>query len=356
MEVCMKLRREYRVIKEILNIYNKLTDDKSRQIFDARMQFMFDKDPYKYFDTVKEDKYYACEFETFYQKYKNRKIVLYGAGQEGRHTYKVLKLCGYNVDYFCDSNFKLWGTKIGDVFVLPLQDLVSRSSDYVIVISTSAWCSDIYEKLLACGIDREYLFYLKRRFIMGKCGWQYFDFFLPNNNEVFIDAGAYDGSTSIEFAKWTNKSYKKIILFEPSLGNETMCRKLLNENGIRDSELIMKAVWDKCEKVSFNGGGERGARVLENGEVFIEAASIDSELMGEEVSFIKMDVEGSEYKAIMGSETTIKKYKPRLAISVYHADEDFIKIPALLLMLNPDYQFAYRHYTTSMEETVLYAW
>lgn len=78
--------------------------------------------------------------------------------------------------------------------------------------------------------------------------------------------------------------------------------------------------------------------------------------MGEEVSFIKMDVEGSEYKAIMGSETTIKKYKPRLAISVYHADEDFIKIPALLLMLNPDYQFAYRHYTTSMEETVLYAW
>ena len=69
-----------------------------------------------------------------------------------------------------------------------------------------------------------------------------------------------------------------------------------------------------------------------------------------------MDVEGAEKNAILGAENTISRYKPRLAISIYHKPKDIIEIPTLLKELVPEYNFAIRHYSTNVYETVLYAW
>jgi len=69
-----------------------------------------------------------------------------------------------------------------------------------------------------------------------------------------------------------------------------------------------------------------------------------------------MDVEGAEREALKGSEETIRKHRPRLAISIYHKPDDILKIPEYLLDLIPDYQFAIRHYSSNQTETVLYAW
>ena len=70
-----------------------------------------------------------------------------------------------------------------------------------------------------------------------------------------------------------------------------------------------------------------------------------------------MDIEGAEYNALIGAEQTIKTWKPRLAICVYHKPEDILEIPALLLRMNPHYNFALRHYyISSSNETVLYAY
>jgi hypothetical protein len=73
------------------------------------------------------------------------------------------------------------------------------------------------------------------------------------------------------------------------------------------------------------------------------------------VTFIKMDIEGSEYNALIGAADTIKKYKPKLAISIYHKPEDIIEILKLLLNMNQDYKFWIRHYSMAWFDTVLYA-
>jgi len=71
------------------------------------------------------------------------------------------------------------------------------------------------------------------------------------------------------------------------------------------------------------------------------------------VDFIKMDVEGHELKVLEGAHETIKTSKPSLALSAYHCGDDFIKLPKLLLELNPDYKFYLRHCSPSWAETVL---
>lgn len=68
-----------------------------------------------------------------------------------------------------------------------------------------------------------------------------------------------------------------------------------------------------------------------------------------------MDIEGSEMEALKGAENTIGKYKPRLAICVYHKPEDIIEIPLKILELNPEYKLYLRHYSYIHTETVLYA-
>ena len=67
-----------------------------------------------------------------------------------------------------------------------------------------------------------------------------------------------------------------------------------------------------------------------------------------------MDIEGAEENAIRGGEKLIKKYKPKLAICVYHQQRDFLKIPELILSYNSDYKIYLRHYTQGVFETVMY--
>ena len=68
-----------------------------------------------------------------------------------------------------------------------------------------------------------------------------------------------------------------------------------------------------------------------------------------------MDIEGSELVAIKGAENTIKKFKPKLAISIYHRGKDIIDIPEYLLSINNQYKFYLKHISTSWVDTVLFA-
>ncbi len=87
----------------------------------------------------------------------------------------------------------------------------------------------------------------------------------------------------------------------------------------------------------------------------IEVTSIDKVLQGKEATFIKMDIEGSELAALQGAKETIQKYRPKLAISLYHKPEDMLEIPNYILNIVPDYKLYLRHYATNLWETVLYA-
>lgn len=56
------------------------------------------------------------------------------------------------------------------------------------------------------------------------------------------------------------------------------------------------------------------------------------------VTFIKYDLEGAEIPAIKGAEKTLRTYKPKLALSIYHNIEDLWEIPLLVKEYVPEYK------------------
>ena len=78
-------------------------------------------------------------------------------------------------------------------------------------------------------------------------------------------------------------------------------------------------------------------------------------LIHEAVSYIKMDIEGSERQALFGAKKLIRAYRPRLAVCIYHRRWDVIILPLLVLWLFPGYRLTIRQYSASVYETVLLA-
>ena len=56
-----------------------------------------------------------------------------------------------------------------------------------------------------------------------------------------------------------------------------------------------------------------------------------------------MDVEGAEDEAINGAVNTIKAFRPKLMISLYHRNRDIFYLPLKVLELHPDYRLYIRH-------------
>jgi hypothetical protein len=73
------------------------------------------------------------------------------------------------------------------------------------------------------------------------------------------------------------------------------------------------------------------------------------------VDFIKMDIEGSELRALRGVERTIRTFGPKLAISVYHNPDDLTTISNYLADLGMGYEFFLGHFTIYRGETILFA-
>ena len=68
---------------------------------------------------------------------------------------------------------------------------------------------------------------------------------------------------------------------------------------------------------------------------------IDDDIQ-ENVTFIKMDVEGAECEALRGAERQIRANKPKLAISLYHKTTDLLEIPKIIRSYIPEYKFYIR--------------
>jgi hypothetical protein len=71
-------------------------------------------------------------------------------------------------------------------------------------------------------------------------------------------------------------------------------------------------------------------------------------------TYLKMDLEGMELKALIGGENLLKKYRPKLAISVYHNFDDLRKIFLYLSFVYVSFSLYLRHYTEGIDETILY--
>lgn len=179
---------------------------------------------------------------------------------------------------------------------------------------------------------------------------QYFEAFLECKNEVFVDAGGFTGDTTEEFCK-QYPDYRNVHLIEPSAENLQQAKeRLLNHKHIN---FIEKGVSDKVEQLWFTSDSGSAASVSDEGNIIIDVEPMD-ELISETVSFIKMDLEGWELKALAGARHHILNDHPKLAIAVYHKASDFWEIYNFIMNIRSDYTIYLRHYTEGWSETIMY--
>lgn len=187
---------------------------------------------------------------------------------------------------------------------------------------------------------------------------QYFinDFFQYNEKEVFIDGGAYVGDTVSAFKKIIKKKKIKnadIIAFEPEKENY---EKLVQNNP--DILAFQAGLWSENGILSFSGmdvsGGISSQNLSSDRKMKVMVKSIDCIPECEKATFIKMDIEGSEYEAILGAKKVICKNRPKLAICIYHSDEDMLRLAELIHDMVPEYHIYIRQHCNSRAETVLY--
>jgi len=182
-------------------------------------------------------------------------------------------------------------------------------------------------------------------------GDQYFEYFLGlGSKEIFIDAGGFDGDTTELFIK-RYPDYEKVYFFEPSIINLTNARKRLID--CRNVEFVQLGLLNTAGKVCFNPDGGSASCISSSGVCQIEVTTLDL-YVDKKVTFIKMDLEGVEVKALQGAKQHIIADHPKLAIAVYHHPSDFWQIFEYVKNLRQDYKVFLRHYTEGWSETVMY--
>lgn len=345
---------------------------------------------------------------------KSPTICIWGAGALGHDLYsRFFRPCGVNISAFCDSEPKKWGeVRFGTIPVVSPQELLSYDR---VVVAAVGHEEEIRKTCLALGIEEENIFVashfpmtwyvnylcsvdkafcelmvhkakeileyfgsdrrskdilteaLFRRFfgteqpITQDEGTQYFISELPlRPQEAFVDAGAYNGDTLQEFVRQipTGMSQTGLTYYAFECGKENY--EALQQNIKRmDCEFPVKlyplALWDKTESLNFSAA-QTGGEVDDAGEEAVMANRLDDVLAGKRVSWIKMDIEGAEMRALAGCASIIKNQKPRLAICVYHKGTDLYEIPQYIKSLRDDYQMLLRHHSWCECETVIYAY
>lgn len=161
-----------------------------------------------------------------------------------------------------------------------------------------------------------------------------------NDKEKYLDLGAYRGDTVIEFIKYSpNSDYSSIIAVEPDKKNFAKLSDCCK--GLSNITLVNKGVWNESGFFNFRGNGGRSSALSADGKK-TEVTSVDE--LTNEITYIKMDIEGAEEQAIYGARTVLQSCKPKLNIAAYHKLEDFYKLILQIHSIVPEYKFYLRHH------------
>ena len=182
----------------------------------------------------------------------------------------------------------------------------------------------------------------------------------PEWAETVIDMGACLGDTAVAFGARVGPE-GRVYAFDPLPSHVRAANHNAQQNDLSDVVTIVpKAVGDVTNDApllveegdlnpGFRIGGKEDSLPIVKLDDFVAAEGV------QRVDFIKMDIEGAELAALRGAAGTIARYRPKLAISIYHKPEDFFTIPQHLAGALPDYDFHLDHYSIHAEETVLFA-
>ncbi len=181
---------------------------------------------------------------------------------------------------------------------------------------------------------------------------------LCESEEETIYDEILDASTVISYADlgaYTGDTVKKLLPHAPFLSevlalepDDRNFRKLWKYGDTLDESVFLTALkigaWSHEDELYFDASGNRNANLSHVGKKTkrVPVNSLDNLLNGKDIDFVKYDVEGSEYEAILGSRDTIKRCAPKLLVSLYHRSEDIFTLPRLIREIRPDYRLYIR--------------
>lgn len=329
-------------------------------------------------------------------KETRKPILLYGMGNGAEKILKEFKKRNISISGIFASDGFVRGNEFYGFKIISYSEIIKQFPDPIIILGFASHRADVIE--LICGINSEHelyapdvpvygdtlfdynfykenqeRFYEVRRLLADDESKKIFDEVISyklngkikhlfnavsDENEVFgtileankikdyADLGAYKGDTIQKLIE-KGANLNNIYAFEPDSHSYKKLKTYCDENNL-NAELYNACAYDSKGTLNFGIEGNRGSSVNKTVQQTkckgISADSLDNVLNGRKVDYIKYDVEGSEYEALIGSEKTIKLYKPKLCVSIYHRSEDMFKLPLLVHSLNPDYKLYIRRF------------
>jgi FkbM family methyltransferase len=166
-----------------------------------------------------------------------------------------------------------------------------------------------------------------------------------SKQDVLLDAGACVGGLSI----LASTKVRRVYAVEPEPHNFNLLRRNIALNRAKNVMPINAALSNEVGTAYLSGSGE-GARLSKDG-VAVKTVTLDalSESLGETFTALKLDVEGSEVKAIVGQMSLnhiakvaiecedsfgqIREYLMKSGFNIIGGYEDFITRTSVLLKL-----------------------
>ena len=247
------------------------------------------------------------------------------------------------------NRYRFWGNlepRTGDISLIEqradilknkwpkIEEFYYRLEDYrskaVLLMILNNWLTFSYDEIAG---------------VKENCFKSYFDLdlLMCDEHEVFVDLGAYNGDTVEDYLEtYGEDGYSKIYCYEILEDNV----KKLHEKFDEARDIVIRPVGVSKEKGEMylceNGTADAQALVSEGNGRKVETVSLDDDIT-EKITFIKTDIEGAERDALLGAREHIRKDRPKLAISIYHSNEDLLAIYELIEEIQPGYRFYLRY-------------
>ncbi len=329
-----------------------------------------------------------------YLKQDTRPIMIYGMGDGAEKIMRVLESIGRSVSEVFASDEFVRGHSFKGFKVQKFSEILEKYNDFVILVAFASQGAPVIDAI--CKLDEKYELYapdvpvygtnlfdmefLNRNIdainkvyelmeddksklvfanninfkLSGKIKYLmeihsdkdevYNEILKVNHDEKYVDLGAYNGDTIRELLSYTQNNYSEITAFEPDKRNFRKLSTYAEQEELRNINCHNIGAWSHEEILIFDNKGGRNSVLSQTKGKEIPVNSVDNILNGEPATYIKYDVEGSEYEAILGAEKTIKMHFPKLNVALYHRSEDIFKLPLMLHEINPNYKMYLRQH------------
>ena len=205
--------------------------------------------------------------------------------------------------------------------------------------------------------------------VTGDCGYLRIAPYPQNEHPIvkakpgdyIIHGGGLDGRNSIKFA-YEIGEHGKVFCFEPDEESYKVILKNVQLQGLESIiEALKLGLWKERARLGFVSEKEQlriGRKKVSDEHASVALVNIDSfveDCQMHRLDLINLDVENAEVPVLEGARETLKRFRPKLQISIYHGFQDLMKIPILIHGMGLNYRFFIGHHDTYGTETSLYA-